>query len=137
MKVGIVTFEKAINYGTSLQAVALLKVLRAKGADAAFLSHACEEIDKTSRVFDFKCALSPAYALAHLYNLNVALKRRKAFRDFWKTHYVFGSQKPEDYDVVVAGSDQVWNYNLTAKDWFYFLDFFKWSSIKFNCIDFM
>lgn len=125
MKIGIVTFEKAINYGTSLQAVALLKVLQAQGAQAAFLSHACEEIDKTSRVFDWKQAASPAYALAHLYNLPVALKRRASFRDFWKKHYVFGSQQPADYDVVVAGSDQVWNYNLTAKDWFYFLDFPK------------
>lgn len=130
MKAGIVTFEKAINYGTSLQAVALLKVLRAQGADASFISHRCEEIDKTSRVFDWKQARSPVYALAHLYNLDVALKRQSAFRDFWEKYYVFGSEEPADYDVVVAGSDQVWNYNLTAKDWFYYLDYPKGETQK-------
>jgi len=125
MKVGIITFEKAINYGTSLQAVALMKVLRREGSDAAFISHRCEEIDKTSRVFDWKLARSLSYTLAHLYNLDVALKRKKQFERFWDMHYVIGSNDPTQYDAVVAGSDQVWNYNLTARDWFYFLDFPK------------
>lgn len=125
MKVGIVTFEKAINYGTSLQAVALLKVLQAQGVDAAFIHHRCEEIDKTSRAFDLKQATSPSYLLAHLYNLDVALKRIKQFERFWGKYYVTGSDNPADYDIVISGSDQVWNYNLTAKDWFYFLDFPK------------
>lgn len=125
MKAGIVTFEKAINYGTSLQAVALLKVLQEQEIDAAFVHHYCEEIDKTSRVFDWKQARSPAYTLAHLYNLDVARKRKNQFKRFWNQHYVTGPDDPAHYDIVIAGSDQVWNYNLTARDWFFFLDFPK------------
>ena len=125
MKAGIVTFEKAINYGTSLQAVALLKVLQNEGVDASFIHHACEEIDKTSRVFDWKMAKSVPYTLAHLYNLSIALKRRNKFQSFWDKHYSFATNDVYDYDVVVAGSDQIWNNKLTANDWFYFLDFPK------------
>ena len=130
MRVGILTFEKAINYGTSLQAAALIAVLRELGVEVSFVSHSCEEIDKTSRVFDWKQIGSPAYVLAHLYNFDVALRRRLAFRDFWDKYYVFGSGLPTDYDAVVVGSDQVWNYNLTAKDWFYYLDYNKGKSKK-------
>lgn len=130
MKIGILTFEQAINYGTALQAVALQKVLRQAGADASFLLHRCKAVESTSKVFDVTQVYRPAYVLAHLYNLPVALRRRAAFASFWKKHYVMGSHNPYDYDVVVAGSDQIWNYNLTGRDWTYFLDYPKNGKIK-------
>ena len=130
MKTGIVTFEKAINYGTSLQAVALLKVLQGENADAHFIHHECEEIDKTSRVFDFKMARSIPYTLAHIYNLSIALRRKKRFQEFWDKHYSYSSNNAHDYDIVIAGSDQVWNNKLTANDWFYFLNFDKGTTKK-------
>jgi len=130
MKIGILTFEQAINYGTALQAVALQKVLQQSGADVSFLLHHCKAVESTSKVFDLTQVYRPAYVLAHLYNLTVALRRRTAFESFWKKHYVMGSQDPCDYDAVIAGSDQIWNYNLTGRDWTYFLDYPKNGKIK-------
>lgn len=125
MNVGILTFFDAINYGASLQAAALRHVLQEQGADVSFMDHRCGEVEKTSLIWDWKQAGSPAYALAHLYNLPVALRRRENFRKFWEKHYRIGSENPGDYDVVVAGSDQIWNYGLSGDDWFYFLNFSK------------
>ena len=125
MKISILTFPKAINYGTALHAVALKKKLEDLGNDVYFLEHKCEEIEKTNRVFDFKAALNPKYALAHLYNLPVALKRKNNFKAFHQKYMAFSNELPTSFDAVVAGSDQIWNYNLTNDDWFYFLDFPK------------
>ena len=125
MKISIITFPKAINYGTALQAAALKKKLEDYGNEVCFLEHKCEEIEKTNRVFDFHEALNPKYALAHLYNLPVALKRKNNFKAFQQKYMSFSNASPDSFDAVVAGSDQVWNYRLTADDWFYFLDFKK------------
>lgn len=130
MKVGILTFEQAINYGTALQATAMQSVLRDCGADASFLVHHCKSVDSSSKVFDFSQASRPAYVLAHLYNLPVAIRRRAAFRAFWQKHYTMGSENPYDYDAVIAGSDQIWNYNITGNDWMYYLDYPKKDTVK-------
>lgn len=125
MKIGILTFEKAVNYGTALQAIAMQRVLESFGVQAEFLAHRCDAIDANSKVFDLKEAKSPAYVVAHLYNLSCAMKRNRAFREFQQKFFAFGTDKPRDYDMIVAGSDQIWNYKLTGNDWFYFLDFPK------------
>lgn len=125
MKTGILTFAKSINYGAALQALALKKSVETLGSEAVFMDYKCTEIESASKLFDFKCALSPAYTLAHLYNLPCALKRRKEFQKFWEKHLEFGGDDPSLYDTVITGSDQVWNYNLTGNDWFYYLDFPK------------
>lgn len=125
MKIGILTFPRAINYGAALQAAALQSVLREQGADVSAIDYKCEAIERTSRIFDFRQIRDVRYVLAHLANLPLALKRQKAFQRFWDSHFRFTNEAPEAYDTVVAGSDQVWNYNLTGDDWFYYLDFEK------------
>lgn len=125
MKVGIVTFPRAINYGTALQAAALEKALRLEGADASFLDHRCYPIDSSDMLFDFKHIFNPKYTIAHVINFPIAYKRKKNFERFHKNYMSFMKDKPDECDVVVTGSDQVWNYNLTGDDYYYFLDFPK------------
>ncbi len=123
MKVGILTFSKSINYGATLQATALKHTLTQLGADATMIDHPCAMIDSSSKVFDFSRALSFKYTAPHIVNMPIAIKRTQAFRRFWKSNFDFGSDNPKNYDMIIAGSDQVWNYNLTGDDMFYFLDF--------------
>ena len=130
MKISILTFPKAINYGTALQAVALKRKLELYGNEVCFLEHNCPEIEKSNNVFDFREALNPKYTLAHLYNLPVAIKRKNNFKAFQQRYMTFSNAAPQSFDAVVAGSDQIWNYNLTADDWFYFLNFKKESCKK-------
>lgn len=130
MKIGILTFPRAINYGAALQAAALQCVLQEQGADASLIDYNCEAIARTSRIFDFKQILDARYVIAHLGNLPLAVKRQKAFASFWDSYLRFSNEKPEGFDAIVAGSDQVWNYKLTGDDWFYYLDFEKKSTKK-------
>ncbi len=132
MKIGVLTFSKSINYGAALQAVALQKVLQEQDADVCLMDHRCAPVDSASKVFDFSKALKPAYTLPHLVNMPCALKRQKAFWRFWNKHARFGSDNPSEYDAVVVGSDQVWNYKMTEGDWFYFLDFEKKNVRKYS-----
>lgn len=131
MKIGILTFPKAINYGTALQAVALYKLLNDRGHDVYFIDHTCEAIERDNSVFDFKSAKSPKYTAAHLLNLNIALKRKNNFNAFQSEFMRFSDAPFDSYDVVVAGSDQIWNYNLTGSDYLtYYLDFNKKNTLK-------
>ena len=130
MKIGILTFPTAINYGTALQAAALGKVSEAENNTIGFLDHRCPLIDSTNSVFDFKNVLDLKYTLAHLINLSVALKRRERFKQFRNKYIPLAADSPEDFDIVVAGSDQIWNYNLTGDDFYYFLDYQKNNSKK-------
>ena len=130
MKISILTFPKAINYGTALQAVALKKKLESFGNEVCFLEHNCDEIEKSNKVFDLRDAINPKYTLAHLYNLPVAIKRKNHFKDFQQKFMTFSNEAPQSFDAVVAGSDQIWNYNLTQNDWFYFLNFEKQNTKK-------
>lgn len=125
MKISILTFPKAINYGTALQAVALKRKLETYGNEVCFLEHKCDEIEKSNNLFSFRDALNPKYTVAHLYNLPSAIKRKNSFLNFQNKYMTFSSAPPESFDIVVAGSDQIWNYNLTNNDWFYFLNFEK------------
>ena len=125
MKIGIVTFPTAINYGTALQAAALGKVLSGDNNTVRFIDHRCPLIDSTNSVFDFRNIFDIKYTIAHLINLDVALKRKKNFIGFRNKYIPLTEDKPYESDMLVAGSDQIWNYNLTDCDFYYFLDFPK------------
>lgn len=125
MKIGILTFPRAINYGAALQAAALQTVLREQGAEVSVIDYRCDAIEKTSKVFDFRQIGDLRYVAAHLGNLPIALKRNQAFHTFWDKYFKFTREVPEAYDAIVAGSDQVWNYHLTGDDWFFYLNFDK------------
>ena len=130
MKIGIVTFPEAINYGTALQAAALKRALDAYAEDVFFLRHRCPAIDAANALFDLKSARDPKYVAAHLYNYPTAKARQKNFGRFFARYIPVREAAPDDADVIVAGSDQIWNYRLTGDDRFYFLDYQKNRSRK-------
>ncbi len=125
MKIGILTFQRAISYGAALQATALRHVLAQYGHEVSFLDHRCRAIDSDNALFDFSRLSDIKYTVAHLINLPVAAKRSRIFSRFRKAYMPFSMDAPQQMDMVVAGSDQVWNYMLTGNDWYYFLDFPK------------
>ncbi|MBP3627788.1 MAG: polysaccharide pyruvyl transferase family protein [Clostridia bacterium] len=125
MKTGIITFPTAINYGTALQAAALGNALASYGNDVSFLDHRCPLIDQSNSIFNLSEIFDIKYTLAHLINLDVSIKRKQKFKSFQKKYIPLAEDNPDAYDVLVAGSDQIWNYNLTDDDFYYFLDFKK------------
>lgn len=131
MKIGLITFHKVNNIGAVLQATALLSTIRSTGAD-------CEIIDfrpnnsaaKHSCVWDVLRFIKKGL----LYNRKKQVyQREKRFVAFCKKHYVlsektyWGDQEleknPPSYDLLISGSDQIFNTTLSGTSRSYYLTF--------------
>lgn len=132
MKIGILTFQRTLNYGANMQAYALQKYLNKIGADCETIDYINEAIDKIERPIDLKSQKSLKgfikYLMLHKYQRN----KWDVFNKFRQKNIKFSekvydknniSEVVNEYDKFVVGSDQVWNTNITDKDYTYFLDF--------------
>ena len=103
MKVGILTFQFADNYGAVLQCLALQEACKKYGADAKVIDYLPSKmVSKKSRI---KKMLLPK-------------DFEKKFEQFRKTHFQRIPVK-ESCDVILVGSDQVWNANINEYDDFW------------------
>ena len=144
MKIWIMTINSAYNYGCVLQAWALQKYLENEGHQVSIINYRIPEIDNTYRLFREKQRFSIApinnvyNCLRHVkFNLTQAPRIRKAAKfehfinEVMNTTQVFSSFRElvegkagKDYDVLITGSDQVWNGTITkGLKPAYFLDF--------------
>lgn len=128
-KAGILTFHNYNNYGAILQSYALHRYLKQLGADPEIIDYNCSYI---SNPFSLKRLQNKGLfeylygALGYLFYL----PRRKKCNQFRKnmTYSRPVTRKnvktlDGSYDIIIAGSDQIWNHNLTNFDKTYFLDF--------------
>lgn len=124
-KLGILTFNRALNYGAILQAYAMKRV--------------CEDLGFESHVVDYNKGPDygphPFRAFRRASNKKRAFikvlksllsypwdrKRWNAFRDFRKKYLAESAPcmsatavSALAYDAYVMGSDQIWNYNITG-----------------------
>lgn len=120
MKIGILTFHRAINYGAVLQAYALQETLRSLGHDVWVIDYRQPRVERTDRrVFqpDDKINLLKGFHLRSWWNYNdirqQTLLRRQRFDDFLQTYIHLTEPCTQDsipvMDSYVIGSDQVWN----------------------------
>ncbi len=132
MKIGIVTFHRALNYGAVLQAYALQQYLAEIGIDSDVLDYRSSYIEHFYKPVKANPVRStPAFLREILYR-KPNVKKRSLFEDFIsgniKTSRVVSSKEElqelqKDYDYIVAGSDQVWNHKWSGFDKAFFLDF--------------
>ena len=54
MKIGILTFQRTVNYGSNMKSYALQKYLNKLGADCETIDYTNEAIDKIERPIDLK-----------------------------------------------------------------------------------
>ena len=112
LKIGVLTFHRCINYGSYWQARALVEGLRALGHDAELLDHHCRQVTWA----EWRCAFQPTLPEPTPRSDfgGYAAKARRfldAFRLLPQSKR-FALDDPADlarYDVVVIGSDEVWN----------------------------
>jgi hypothetical protein len=110
--VGVLTFHRCINYGSYWQARCLVQGLRALGHDAVLLDHDCAAVNRA----EWRCALAPLLpeGTAGLDRRLYRAKIRK-FQDavaalpLSTTFDLTRPQTMDAYDLVVVGSDEVWN----------------------------
>lgn len=143
-RIGILTFHKAINYGSVLQAWALQQTLKTNEYDSEIIDYEPKELKHLyeTRLKDargFKRKLKRFLSLKG----KVFLQREKfqCFRkeDLYlsKERYTYNSNFgsiADKYDVIITGSDQVWNTNIEDCDPVFFLPFlFKGKKIAYAC----
>lgn len=133
-KIGILTYHDTTNYGAVLQAFALQRKI--------------ESLGYISEIIDYKCiAITNRYQIIPIYkskNLKQMIKgilmnsnKKKIKSDITSFNNTY--QKVSDnsynketinecedkYDMIISGSDQVWNLDLSGNDTTYMLDFIK------------
>lgn len=126
-KVGILTFHASHNYGSMLQAYALKKVI------SLFKGVQCEVINyRTEKQKDLYAVLTKRkgvrYFLKNAYafvTYNSQKTKWQLFENFLTQQLNCGQEKTikdiadANFDIVVTGSDQIWNINATDFDEIY------------------
>lgn len=131
MKIAIITFNRAVNYGAVLQSLALKKTVESYGYECEVINYKCEMVEKVASPFYIN-SFSLKDILIFLLQIKMRICKNKKFSEFSKKYLdtdkkILDSLTIEEisdsYDVYITGSDQVWNYEITGLDKNYFLDF--------------
>lgn len=136
MKIGILTFHCAHNYGAVLQAYALQEQLKIMGHNVEIINYRPNyliepyKVLRKERFFSILSIKRPWIFIREF--LNILFIRPKRFRQFeqFSESYLNQSEKKMDseflnsYDTFVMGSDQIWDEKLTkGGDRFFWGDF--------------
>lgn len=122
MKIGILTFHRAHNYGAMLQAYALHRFLTKKGHDVEFISYRQPKIENAYKAwlwsFDSSSSLigNLKNLISNIFTLRRRIKRRNAFEKFLRNNLPESRKYSKEelfkvgltYDIVFFGSDQIW-----------------------------
>lgn len=121
MKIGILTYQRAHNYGALLQAFALKTWLETQGHDVEMIDYwpdyhsADYQMLPHFQKISFKGKIKSLVLL--IVGIKKYLKRRRAYHDFIQNHLKLPSKpiytkkdelKSVVYDFVIYGSDQIW-----------------------------
>ncbi len=135
MKVGILTYHGAHNYGSALQAYALYRALTSEGHQAALINYRTDRQDALYQLYNAK----PTNIMGVLRNLHSFAYSRQLkehhmkFDQFLAENAELSGEQirnPDDlkllngvFDCFICGSDQIWNPNCIDFDVSYLLSF--------------
>lgn len=126
MKIGILTFSAAVNYGAVLQAYALKSTLEYMGHDAHVIDYRPKYLTECYKVIGTRPALRRLVTISGIKDwclfFNTVRRRwlrNKRFCKF-KRSYLSLDTTPVDtlnsvYDVIICGSDQIWSRYITRE----------------------
>lgn len=132
MEIGILTFHRAENFGAALQVYALQEFLKNLHHNVYVIDYRCPPIERNYQI------LNPSYIwhrrniwkgcivyLNRFKNLKERKDKKKSFHDFLASYInVKTCETISDCDIVIVGSDQVWNMAITqGYRPYYFLNF--------------
>lgn len=129
MKIGILTFHRAHNYGAVLQCYALQEILKGMGHDVKVIDYRQPWIEDFYKFFSFKMLGRRSSSLSSMveYMKNSLKKflwspcRGAYFRDFRNAYLDMtascGTDIPQDFDCYVIGSDQLWSLHCLGGEY--------------------
>ncbi len=148
LKAGIVTFASAHNYGALLQAYAMQRYLENLGIEAHIINYRPKEIDNVYKLYRIKKTKNfPKKVIMKISKvIKIETKekwRKEKYINFERfIDHTLKTTRPYnklgqiqasylDYDILIAGSDQIWNTDLTKGfKPAYFLEFGKKDAIR-------
>ena len=122
MKIGILTFHRAHNYGAVLQCYALQEVLKGMGHEVEVIDYRQPAIDRAYNSWQPRWFIKKIVKIWKMYDYLHLLyeegKRRHKFGGFLKNylnvqHPCTSINIPNNYDYYVIGSDQLFNLEIT------------------------
>lgn len=131
MKVGIITFHRAVNYGAVFQAYALCRYINDLGIECKIIDYRCTEIEDI-----YKPKIS--YNNIKEFLLDILQYRKRKIKQIAFEKFINKNIPLIDFDnsnlldILITGSDQVWNYKITNFDKNYFLYFSKSNQKKIS-----
>lgn len=123
MKIGILTFHRAINYGAVLQCYALQEILKEMGHEVYVIDYRQQMIEKGYKYWHwdwfFKKIFFPTRLVTYIrnyYKFNLKINKFKSFRNKFlnikdKCYYY---NIPSNYDRYIIGSDQLLTLPITG-----------------------
>lgn len=143
MKIGILTFHRAINYGAIIQCYVLYTTLSAMGHNVEVIDYRPHYIEHDRKYYnptDLKGKNTKEkirYVISCFLQILSKKRMNKIADDYLKSNIKFskictcGHDIPKDYDVIFFGSDQIWNPNIcNGFDKIYFGHFDTGNAIK-------
>lgn len=121
MKIGILTFHRAHNYGAVLQCYALKRTLEKMGHNVWVIDYRQKHIEKIYKTFSIQYLgnqiLHPRKALKYIKDTNVRKSQKKNFEKFQNQY--LNLTKPcnrivDKFDYYIIGSDQMWGLHCTG-----------------------
>ena len=119
MRIGILTFHRAHNFGAVLQCFALQEVMKRLGHDVKVIDYRQPRIEQIYKPFKLKHLIGLAVhihksAINYLTDYPKRKHREKAFNSFAQkylqlTQPCTENSIPQDFDAYLIGSDQLWN----------------------------
>ena len=130
MKIGIISVNNAHNFGTSMQAYALLQYLQLAGHTAQVINYRNSAIEKSYRIAQKpKKTIKSVAKYCLVYSAKVIrkpylIKRRKRYERFFAEYFNLTEPAQNykqlcvanyDFDAAFAGSDQIWNAKIVKE----------------------
>ena len=127
MKIGILTFHRALNYGAVMQCFALQESIKSLGHEVEVIDYRPWYLEKYRQLFSYPYFISQknlVYGVKYVIRSFLTFKEKKrscmAFNSFLKKHIsisrkvnVLNVNCFDQYDCIIVGSDQVWNKRIT------------------------
>lgn len=141
-KVGIMTFHRSHNCGSILESFAMQKAVTNLGYEAELINFSSDGQRDMYRVFSKQYKIKKIIKNILVLPLFLTLKRHyNNYADFIEKHLRVSSGDyriesdlkniKDNYDIFLAGSDQIWNITIPDYDISYFLSFTEKKKIAY------
>ncbi len=125
MKIGILTFHRALNYGAVLQCYALQTVLQSMGHNVFVIDYRQSYTERIRKIFSFSHLLSQFKRIRsvarYLKNTSVRYRKRKQYDEFVRnffnlTSVCYNNAEIPSFPIYIIGSDQLWNDSILGNE---------------------